>query len=98
MRLCFFLFLILTEFAANATNQIIYMDSSRQKQRQEDRQYDHISGTALAPSGDKDGQLLFYVRNCGKLALPKNAKGDAPKVGQHITVLMKERCTISDWK
>jgi len=99
MKLLILSLLILSN-VAKAQSQVtkyIYIDSAAIKARTEYNKSLHITGRVLSPEGKPDGQLLFYVRNCGKLKVPKNSEGKIPKAGQTITVSMKDSCRIFDW-
>lgn len=79
-------------------SNIYIIDGSKLSQQKQNSQLFQIDGQAVADDESPDGQLKMYVRNCGMLTVPKNQKGEAPKVGQKIHAIFKEVCLIYDWE
>jgi hypothetical protein len=90
--------LFLISNAAHARDQVYFINVEKMKQQKADLTTIPISGRVLAYEGKPGEQLRFYIRNCGKVSVPKNLKGEVPKLNQNITVTTGSPCTIIDWK
>ena len=89
---------LVTQATPATVNNYFMIDPSKIRQQpvQDPNAY-HVSGQAVDTDGTGAGQLKIYVQDCGMLTIPKNSQGKAPKVGETITVSLKEPCKISDW-
>jgi hypothetical protein len=97
MKLIFILFMVLPSLLF-ANTQYLIIDQAKIKEKQDYKKSTHVTGRVIDPGTEKDVQLKFYVRGCGKINVPRNSKGDTPKSGQNINVTIKDRCKISDWQ
>jgi hypothetical protein len=98
MRCLILASLLASQAAMAVTSQFVYVDMAKLKQQRDDAQAITVTGRAIEEDGEKGGQLRLYIRDCGKVIIPKNAKGDAPRAGQTITATIKGRCQIGDWR
>jgi hypothetical protein len=84
--------------SAMASDRLFMVDSDQLRKKQKEALEQHVHGNAVNKSGEKDSQLKMYIRGCGFVTIPKNAKGDIPKANQRIDAVIGSRCSISDWK